>query len=94
VRGAHLGIRPARAAPKIVHIGTRKGVTLYILRDRNMLQQALVYDIACTEFPGGPQLPEALNAGAIDFGTTGGSAAGACASIADTNTRPAANACN
>jgi hypothetical protein len=38
---AHVGIRPARAAPKIVHIGTQKGVTLYILRDRNALQQAL-----------------------------------------------------
>jgi sulfonate transport system substrate-binding protein len=71
---APFGIRPARAARKVVHIGTQKGVTLYILRDRNTLGTALAslgYDVVYTEFPGGPQLLEALNVGAIDFGTTG-----------------------
>jgi len=67
--------RPARAAQaSTVHLGIQKGGSLIILRDRHALEPALKpagVEVAWTEFPGGPQLLEALNVGAIDFGTTG-----------------------
>jgi sulfonate transport system substrate-binding protein len=66
-------IRPARAA-KVLHIGVQKYGTLIILRERHVLEEALKplgWTVAWAEFPGGPQLLEALRAGAIDFGTTG-----------------------
>jgi sulfonate transport system substrate-binding protein len=70
-----LALRPARAAQaSVVHLGVQKGGSLIILRDRHGLEPALKpagVEVAWTEFPGGPQLLEALNVGAIDFGTTG-----------------------
>ena len=45
-----------------------------LLKERGTLEKRLDsrgYDVTWTEFPGGPQLLEALNVGAIDFGTTG-----------------------
>ncbi len=66
--------RGSRAASKTVHIGTQKGATLFLLSQSQTLRRALVplgYDVTYTEFPGGPQMLEALNAGAIDFGATG-----------------------
>jgi len=66
--------RPGAAAEKTVRIGVQKYGTLIILRQRRTLEQALAplgWRVTWHEFPGGPQLLEALSAGAIDFGTTG-----------------------
>ena len=65
---------PARAAGKVVRIGVQKYGTLIILRERRELERALQplgWTVSWHEFPGGPQLLEALTAGALDFGTTG-----------------------
>ena len=65
---------PARAAGKVVNIGVQKYGTLIILRERRELERALQplgWSVSWHEFPGGPQLLEALSAGALDFGTTG-----------------------
>ena len=64
------------AAPAIgraattVRIGYQKNGALVIVRQQRRLEQAgLVPD--WVEFPSGPPLLEALNAGAVDFGATG-----------------------
>ncbi len=65
---------PAGAAGKVVRIGVQKYGTLIILRERQELEhvlQPLGWAVSWHEFPGGPQLLEALTAGALDFGTTG-----------------------
>lgn len=65
---------PAEAAGKVVRIGVQKYGTLIILRERRELERALQpsgWSVSWHEFPGGPQLLEALTAGALDFGTTG-----------------------
>lgn len=59
---------------KVIHIGYQKFGTLNILKARGDLEkslQPLGYSVEWTEFPGGPQLLEALNAGSLDFGHTG-----------------------
>ena len=64
------------AAPAIVRaaaavrIGYQKNGSLVILRKQRLLEQK---GLAATyvEFPSGPPLLEALNAGAVDFGATG-----------------------
>lgn len=64
----------ARAAGKVLRIGVQKSGSLIIVRERHTLEEKLRklgMTVAWTEFPGGPQLLEALNFGAIDFGTTG-----------------------
>ncbi|MFD1624095.1 sulfonate ABC transporter substrate-binding protein [Azospirillum griseum] len=64
----------ALAADKQVRIGYQKYGTLIILKEQGLLEKKLAplgYSVAWTEFPGGPQLLEALNVGALDFGTTG-----------------------
>ena len=66
--------RPSRAAEKTIRIGVQKYGTLIILRERHVLEQVLQprgWAVTWHEFPGGPQLLEALSAGALDFGTTG-----------------------
>ncbi|MGO7209355.1 sulfonate ABC transporter substrate-binding protein, partial [Rhizobium ruizarguesonis] len=48
--------------------------TLVLLKGKGLLENKLKsidYTVEWTEFPGGPQLLEALNAGAVDFGSTG-----------------------
>ena len=48
--------------------------TLVLLKGKGLLEPklaALGYKVAWAEFPAGPQLLEALGAGAIDFGSTG-----------------------
>ncbi len=63
-----------RAAEKVVRIGVQKYGTLIILRERKVLEPVLKplgWSVSWHEFPGGPQLLEALSAGALDFGTTG-----------------------
>ncbi len=64
---------PAWAAGTTLRIGVQKYGTLIILRERHTLEAALPpgWTVTWHEFPGGPQLLEALAAGAIDFGTAG-----------------------
>jgi len=64
----------ADAEDKVLRIGYQKYGTLVLLKEKGTLEpelQKLGYSVTWTEFPGGPQLLEALNVGAIDFGTTG-----------------------
>jgi sulfonate transport system substrate-binding protein len=66
---------PAGAADgKTLRIGYQKYGTLIILKTKGALEKRLAtlgYTVEWKEFPGGPQLLEALNVGAIDAGTTG-----------------------
>ena len=67
-------VRIAGAADKVVRIGYQKYGTLVLLKGKGTLEkklEAIDYKVEWTEFPGGPQLLEALNAGAVDFGSTG-----------------------
>ncbi len=64
----------ARADDKVVRIGYQKYGTLVLLKGRGNLEpklKALGYRVQWSEFPSGPPLLEALNAGAIDFGSAG-----------------------
>ena len=64
----------AQAEDRTIHIGFQKYGTLILLKAQGLLEEKLGpqgYAIEWTEFPAGPQLLEALNVGAIDFGTTG-----------------------
>src|SRR4051812_31096019 len=70
------GLSPAvRAQGGEVRIGYQKGsASLLVLKGEGALEEklgAFDYTITWTEFPSGPPLLEALNAGAIDFGSTG-----------------------
>ena len=70
---AGLAQSPADAA-ETLRIGVQKYGTLVILAQQHTLEERLKplgVSVEWTEFPGGPQLLEALSAGAIDFGTTG-----------------------
>ncbi len=74
VAAAALLPRAGRAAGKVLRIGVQKYGTLIILRERHILEQALQplgWSVTWNEFPGGPQLMDALGAGALDFGTVG-----------------------
>lgn len=65
---------PALAQDKTIRIGYQKYGTLVLLKGRGTLEEKLKplgWSVEWTEFPGGPQLLEALNVGAIDFGSTG-----------------------
>lgn len=73
---ASLAMRPdaAHAADQVLRVGVQKYGTLVILREQHALEATLKplgWTVKWTEFPGGPQLLEALNVGALDFGTTG-----------------------
>ncbi|WP_430911675.1 sulfonate ABC transporter substrate-binding protein [Methylobacterium sp. sgz302541] len=64
----------ARADEKVVRIGYQKYGTLVLLKGKGTLEpklKALGYTVTWSEFPSGPPLLEALNAGALDFGTAG-----------------------
>ena len=64
----------ARAEETLIRIGYQKYGTLVLLKGRGTLEPklaALGYRVSWSEFPSGPPLLEALNAGAIDFGTAG-----------------------
>ena len=64
----------ARAEDRVVRIGFQKYGTLVLLKGKGSLEgklRPLGYRVTWAEFPAGPQLLEALNAGAIDFGSTG-----------------------
>jgi sulfonate transport system substrate-binding protein len=65
---------PSRAADPVIRIGFQKYGTLVLLKAKGTLEQkiaSLGYKVTWTEFPSGPPLLEAINVGAIDFGTTG-----------------------
>lgn len=65
---------PATASDKVVRIGFQKYGTLILLKAKGSLEEKLKplgYTVVWSEFPAGPQLLEALNVGAIDFGSTG-----------------------
>ncbi|MDX7952852.1 aliphatic sulfonate ABC transporter substrate-binding protein [Lichenihabitans sp. Uapishka_5] len=69
-----LGIGSAQAADRTIRIGYQKYGTLLLLKAEGSLDgrlKPLGYDVTWTEFPAGPQLLEAMNAGALDFGLTG-----------------------
>ena len=59
---------------KVIRIGYQKFGTLNILKAKGNLEERLKgqgVSVQWTQFPAGPQLLEALNAGSIDFGHTG-----------------------
>lgn len=64
----------ASAQASEVHIGYQKYGTLVLLKGKGLLEEKLEplgYSVRWSEFPAGPQLLEALNVGAVDFGSTG-----------------------
>jgi len=72
VAGLMLGA--AHAADKTINIGYQKYGTLILLKAKGSLEarlKPLGWSVTWSEFVGGPALLEALNAGAIDFGSTG-----------------------
>jgi sulfonate transport system substrate-binding protein len=63
-----------QAQAESLRIGYQKYGTLVLLKAKGSLEKRLAaqgIDVKWTEFPGGPQLLEGLNVGAIDFGVTG-----------------------
>jgi sulfonate transport system substrate-binding protein len=65
---------PAEAADKLIRVGYQKYGTFLLLKARGLLEKNLApagFRVEWTEFPGGPQMLEALNVGALDFGVTG-----------------------
>src|SRR5215471_11672486 len=74
VAGASLPWLPANAKSSTVRIGYQKYGTLILLKGKGALEKKLEplgYGVEWTEFPAGPQLLEAVNVGAIDFGSVG-----------------------
>lgn len=68
------GLRPAFAAATEVRVGFQKYGTLVLLKGRGILEKKLEplgVSVKWAEFAAGPQMLEALNAGAIDIGQTG-----------------------
>lgn len=68
------GFEKAKAADPVIRIGYQKYGTLVLLKGKGTLEkkfEEIGYTVEWTEFPGGPQLLEALNAGSVDFGSTG-----------------------
>jgi sulfonate transport system substrate-binding protein len=62
------------AAGNTIRIGAQKYGKLILLKSRGTLEKRLAplgYTVSWAEFPAGPQLLEAMNAGAIDFGIAG-----------------------
>lgn len=72
VSGIALG--SSQAEDKVVRIGFQKYGKLVLLKSKGTLDEKLKplgFKVVWTEFPAGPQLLEAVNVGAIDFGNTG-----------------------
>jgi sulfonate transport system substrate-binding protein len=66
--------RPASAADHVIRIGFQKYGNFILLKTTGDLEKKVAplgYSVEWVEFPSGPPLLEALNAGAIDFGQTG-----------------------
>ncbi|NEU14354.1 aliphatic sulfonate ABC transporter substrate-binding protein [Methylobacterium sp. BTF04] len=69
-----LGSVHSRADEKVIRIGYQKYGTLVLLKGKGLLEQRLKplgYRVTWAEFPSGPPLLEALNAGAVDLGSAG-----------------------
>jgi sulfonate transport system substrate-binding protein len=65
---------PASAADHVVRIGYQKYGNFILLKGTGELEKKLApkgFTVQWTEFPSGPPLLEAVNAGAIDIGQTG-----------------------
>lgn len=65
---------PANAEDKVIRIGYQKYGNVILLKAKGTLEPKLAeigYKVTWAEFPFGPPLLEAINAGAIDFGHTG-----------------------
>ncbi|MFT9299177.1 MAG: aliphatic sulfonate ABC transporter substrate-binding protein, partial [Gluconobacter sp.] len=64
---------PARAATPVIRIGYQRYSTLVILKASGALEKALAgrANVVWSEFVAGPQLLQALVAGALDLGQTG-----------------------
>ena len=74
--GSLIGVSPdpTLAQDKVIGISFQKYGNLVLLKGRGGLENKLAplgYRVEWKEFPSGPPLLEALNAGAIDFGHTG-----------------------
>ncbi len=70
----HAFPQPASAADHVIRIGYQKYGNFILLKSTGALEKKLAplgYGVEWTEFPSGPPLLEALNAGAIDFGQAG-----------------------
>src|SRR3979411_1738887 len=68
------GVGATYGQEKVVRIGFQKYGKLVLLKSKGTLEDKLKaagYKVVWTEFPSGPQLLEALNVGAIDFGNSG-----------------------
>ncbi|HVI28226.1 sulfonate ABC transporter substrate-binding protein [Hansschlegelia sp.] len=71
---AAAGVPGASAADRVLRIGYQKYGTLILLKGKGTLEEKLKplgVTVKWAEFQFGPPLLEAVNAGAIDFGTTG-----------------------
>jgi len=71
---AGLPLGSSHAADNVIRIGFQKYGTLVLLKAKGSLEKKLEplgFGVLWTEFPSGPPLLEAINVGAIDFGTTG-----------------------
>jgi sulfonate transport system substrate-binding protein len=71
---AAAGLTPASAADKEVRVGYQKYGTLVLVKGKGILEEKLKplgVTVKWAEFAAGPQMLEALNAGAIDIGQTG-----------------------
>ncbi len=69
-----LGTLLVRAEDKVIRVGYQKYGTLVLLKGKGLLEKKLAplgYRVTWAEFPSGPPLLEALNAGAIDLGSAG-----------------------
>jgi len=65
---------PSHADDEVIRIGFQKYGKLVLLKSKGTLEdklKGLGFKVTWTEFPAGPQMLEALNVGAIDFGNTG-----------------------
>lgn len=65
---------PAFAAEKEIRVGFQKYGVLVLLKGKGLLEERLAplgYKVTWAEFAAGPQMLEALNAGAIDIAQTG-----------------------
>jgi sulfonate transport system substrate-binding protein len=65
---------PVNAEEKVIRIGYQKYGNVILLKAKGTLEPKLAaigYKVTWAEFPFGPPLLEAINAGAIDFGHTG-----------------------
>lgn len=66
--------QPAASTPKVLRIGLQKNGVILVAKQQKLIEKVLEplgITVSWHEFQFGPPLLEALNAGAIDYGTTG-----------------------